>query len=158
MPRSAGPHRLRISGGDFQQKHSQNVVIGGSSEPLASCAPPYVSRLVKKAGQSVPLSSSSPSASRSMTVEAFCCGALVSAASVALHQPVSAGIGHRHPDNRYCACRFLRGSRRRSSVRNDDGDTGRDKFGRKSRQTLGISARGAIFEPNVLPFDVTEIT
>ena len=70
MPRSAGPHRLRISGGDFQQKHSQNLVIGGSSEPLASCARPYVSRLVKKAGQSVPLSFSSPSASRSMTVEA----------------------------------------------------------------------------------------
>ena len=37
-------------------------------------------------------------------------------------------------------------------------DTRRDKFGRKSGQTLGISARGAIFEPNVLPFDVTEIT
>jgi hypothetical protein len=70
MRRSAGPHRLRISGGDFQQKHSQNLVIGGSSEPLASCARPYVSRLVKKAGQSVPLSFSSPSASRSMTVEA----------------------------------------------------------------------------------------
>ena len=42
----------------------------GGVPPLAILRPPYASWLVKKAGQSVPLSFSSPSASRSLTVEA----------------------------------------------------------------------------------------